>query len=73
MEITVKTAKKYDYKLTVEKVDHIQVKDTPFMVHGRYIKANGEQIYNGTVRRFKNRAAAIHFFINKRHEVQYVG
>ena len=70
MEITVKTAKKYDYKLTVTKVDYQERKETPFQVHGRYIRANGEAIYNETVRYFKNNAAALHFYMKKMNAVK---
>ncbi len=70
MEISVKTAKKYDYKLTITKVDYPERKETPFQVHGRYIKSNGEAIYNTTVRYFKNKAAALHFYMKKMNSVK---
>ena len=70
MEITVNTVKKYDYKLTITKVDYNNKKETPFQVQGRYIKENGEAIYNTTVRYFKNKAAAIHFYMKKMNSVK---
>lgn len=70
MEITVNTVKKYDYKLTITKVDHKEKQETPYQVHGRYIKENGEAIYNTTVRYFKNKAAAIRFYMDKMNSVK---
>ena len=70
MEITVNTVKKYDYKLTITKVDYPEQKETPFQVHGRYIKVTGEAIYNTTVKYFKNKSAAIHFYMNKMNSVK---
>jgi len=70
MEITVNTAKKYDYRLTITRVDYAEQKETPFQVHGRYIRDNGEAIYNTTVRYFKNKAAAILFYKSKMKSVR---
>ena len=72
MEITVNTVKKYDYKLTISPVKDNQannITDTArgmnFSVYGRYIKENGEAIYNTTFKCFKNKAAAIRFYMKK--------
>tara|TARA_R110000772_G_C13004672_1_gene408641 strand:+ start:108 stop:323 length:216 start_codon:yes stop_codon:yes gene_type:complete len=70
MQIQFNTAKKYDYKLTITKVDHKEQKETPFQVHGRYVRENGEAIYNTTVRYFKNKAAAIRFYMEKMESVK---
>tara|TARA_R110000851_G_scaffold298201_1_gene453677 strand:+ start:117 stop:332 length:216 start_codon:yes stop_codon:yes gene_type:complete len=70
MEVTLNTAKKYDYKLTITKVGYPERKETPFQVHGRYIRANGEAIYNETVRYFKNYAASIRFYMKKMDSVR---
>jgi hypothetical protein len=73
MEITVKTVKKYDYKLTINKVDYNNSQDdfgkSPFQVHGRHIRENGEQVYNGTVKYFSTKAKAITFYRKKMLEV----
>ena len=65
METTFSTAKKHNYRLTIKKVDYAERKETPFQVNGRYIKENGDAIYNTTVRYFKNKSAAIHFYSKK--------
>ena len=70
MQTQFNTAKKHDYKLTITKVAHKERKETPFQVHGRYVKDNGEAIYNTTVRYFKNKSAAIHFYIKKMNSVK---
>ena len=70
MEITVKTAKKYDYKLTIEKVDHWNEPTKPFQFHGRYIREDGSNIYNGTVKYFATKASALHFYYKKMKSIQ---
>jgi hypothetical protein len=74
MEITVKTVKKYDYKLAVTKVAYNNSQDafgkTPFQFYGRYIRYNGESVYNGTVKYFSTKAKAITFYRKKMLEVK---
>jgi hypothetical protein len=42
---------------------------SPFQVHGRHIRENGEQVYNGTVKYFSTKAKAITFYRKKMLEV----
>ncbi len=76
MEITVKTNKKYDYRLTITSIDGSAenllsaAKGMNFQFHGRYVRKDGSQVYNGTLKFFKNKAAAIRFYLSKMNEVK---
>ena len=77
MEIQVKTAKKYDYKLTIKSIAEdssyqsmSEAKGKNYQLYGRYVRADGSSVYSGTVRYYKNKAAAIHFYLKKMNEVK---